>query len=261
MEKLSRYLLVDVGNSRMKWASAGPRGEIRPAGELATAEATPEQIHALANEFPDHIAIVVSVVPKWYAPFGEAFSRRAVYVTAALPALGLRFNYPGPREIGADRLAAAVAVSEDGPGPAIIVQCGTATAYTVLDTENRVCGGAISPGLEAQLAVLNNTTALLPKIDMHSPETFLARSTVEAIRSGVLLNFRGGVKETVRSLAHELGASQTPRVVLTGGNVHWLEGALDFPHTIRPLLVFEGLRIIGTSSFREPLLYLDEPTD
>jgi type III pantothenate kinase len=161
------------------------------------------------------------------------------------PALGLPFDYPKPAELGADRLAAAVAVHAEGAWPAIIVAAGTATAFTVLDARGRLCGGAISAGLEAQLAALLGATAKLPAVSLHPPKRALGRSTQEAIRSGLIHSFRGGVKEMVRQLAAGLGGARRPVVLLTGGNAPQLKGALDGPVQMRPLLVFEGLRIIG----------------
>jgi type III pantothenate kinase len=256
--KLSQYLLIDIGNSRMKWATAGVHDTIRPEGELATAEATSERIQEMAKEFSQHYAIIASVVPKLTPLFRNPFKRRLHLVTTSSPGLHLRFDYPKPCEIGADRLVAAVAVHEDGYWPVIVIQCGTATAFTVLDTEGRLCGGVIAPGLNAQLASLIGATAQLPDTDLRLPARFLARSTEEAVRAGVMLNFQGGAKEILRGLIRELPAAPPPRIVLTGGNAGYLTGSLDLPHTLRPLLVFEGLRMIGTWVFREPLLYIEE---
>jgi type III pantothenate kinase len=170
-------------------------------------------------------------------------------VTGHSPALGLRFRYPKPAEIGADRLAAAVAVLADEIWPVIVVSCGTATAFTVLDADGRLCGGVIAPGLQTQLAALLGATAQLPATKLRPPRNALARSTGDAIRAGVVLNFQGGVKEILQRLRESLPGS--PRVIVTGGNAGYLAGTLKGKATFRPLLVFEGLRMIGTRAFME----------
>ena len=129
--------------------------------------------------------------------------------------------------------------------PAIIVACGTATAFTVLDAKGRLCGGAIAPGLHAQLGALIAITAQLPSTSLKMPRSPLARSTRDAIRAGVLLSFQGGVKEIVRRLGEALSRGAKPQVILTGGHAKLATEALDVPYTLRPLLVLEGLRIIG----------------
>lgn len=240
-----KFLLIDAGNTRLKWAVAGPRGRIVPAGDIATKDATAARISALARKYPDHRAIFASVVPRLVPVFRRAFAGRLHVVSGTSPSLGLRFDYPKPSELGADRLAAAVAAHTEGVWPAIIVAGGTATAFTVLDARGRLCGGVIAPGLQAQLAALLDATARLPAIVPRPPKRALARSTREAIRSGLIHNFRGGAKEILRRLAAELTGARRPVVLLTGGNAPHLANAFDGPVQIRPLLVFEGLLIIG----------------
>lgn len=255
---LNAFLLVDLGNTRIKWATAhlpgfGPKRQ-NPvvAGEMPTGKASQATIAALAKKYPRHFLVLASVVPKLTPAFTRAFKRRFHLVTADSPELGLRFNYPKPSELGADRLAAAAAIADAGKFPAIIVGCGTATAFSVLDAKGRFCGGAIAPGLQSLLDVLAGATAQLPATRLRAPKTFPARSTQDAIRAGVLLSFHGGVNETLHRLSTELG--KRPRIVLTGGNAELLNGSLSQSHTLRPLLIFEGLLIIGSRLFRaEPL--------
>jgi len=249
---LPEFLLVDVGNTRLKWATARPNGPIRVAGEIDPRQASAKWTHALATKFPAHRVVLASVVPKAVPPFQRAFSGRILSVNGNTPALGLPFNYPKPLELGADRVAAAVAAHELRKWPVIVVSCGTATAFTVLDAKGRLCGGVIAPGLQTQLAALLGATAQLPATKLQAPRSALAKSTQEAIRAGVMLNFQGGVKEILRELLKALPAHPKPNILLTGGNAPYLSKSLDLPHTLRPLLVFEGLRIIGNRAWSAP---------
>jgi type III pantothenate kinase len=167
-------------------------------------------------------------------------------VSAILPELGFRFHYPKPAEIGADRLAAAVAAHAEGRFPAIIVACGTATAFTALDAKGRLCGGVIAPGLQTQLAALIGVTAQLPETDLRMPRTALAKSTRDAIRAGVMLNFQGGVKEIIHQLSAALPGRRKPHLLVTGGNACHLQKNLGLPVKLRPLLIFEGLLMIAS---------------
>jgi type III pantothenate kinase len=245
----TEFLLIDVGNTRLKWATARHRGPIRVAGEVATKMATSAWTRSLARKFPRHQLVLSSVVPKLLPSFRRAFSGRLAEVSATLPELGFRFHYPKPTEIGADRLAAAAAVHAGARYPAIIVACGTATAFTVLDARGRLCGGVIAPGLQTQLAALIGATAQLPATTLRQPRSALARSTSDAIRAGVVLNFQGGVKEIIHQLIKALPGRRRPHILVTGGNARHLAGKLDLPFKLRPLLVFEGLLIIGSRLF------------
>jgi type III pantothenate kinase len=243
------FLLIDVGNTRLKWATAKGRGPIRLAGDISTKAATPKWMASLAKKYPDHPVVFASVVPKLRPSFRRALGERLIEVNSALPTLGFRFRYPKPSEIGADRLAAAVAAHAHAYFPAIIVACGTATAFTVLDAGGRFRGGAIAPGLEAQLTALLGATAQLPATTLRAPRSALARTTREALRAGLMLNFQGGVKEIVNRLIESLPARPKPRIILTGGNARHLVEHLEIPFKLRPLLVFEGLLIIGNRLF------------
>ena len=253
MKRMSKppifFLLIDAGNTDCKWATAGLRGPIRLAGRIAAKDITPARVHALARKFPVHHVVLASVVPKLTLVFRRAFLKRLHVVNSASSALGLDFNYPKPAEIGADRLAAAVAAHASGQYPAIIVACGTATAFTVLNAKGQLCGGVIAPGRQAQLTALLGATAQLPSVVLRPTRKALARSTQDAIRTGVVLNFQGGIKEIIQQLSKALPGRKKPRIILTGGNAHYLTKSLELPHTLRPLLVFEGLLIIGFRLF------------
>lgn len=220
---------------------ADPRGNIRVLGDMATMELSARKASDLAKKYASHGAIVASVVPGISTRMKQAFGKRAVLVDSK--SCGLAFDYPKPEELGADRLAAAAAVR----GPAIIVACGTATTFNVLDARGRFCGGVIAPGLGVQLTALVGTAAQLPKTALASRASLPARSTRSAIQTGVLLNFQGGVREILQRLRNEL---KTPgRVVVTGGYASYLKGAALGEVEVRPLLVFEGLHIIAQRLF------------
>jgi type III pantothenate kinase len=239
-------LLFDLGNTRVKWATAQVRGPLLVAGEHPSGKISAAWIRGLARKWPKHHLVLASVVPRWNAAFARAFRGRATIVSGKLPALRPHLAYPRPAELGADRIAAAVATHAAGLFPAIIIACGTATAYTVLDARGRLCGGAIAPGLQAQLDALLGATAQLPATTLKMPPSALAKSTRDAIRSGVLLSFQGGVKETVARLSTSLPRGTKPRVILTGGNAKLAAAALGGKVTLRPLLVLEGLLIIAS---------------
>ncbi len=244
------FLLIDAGNTKLKWATAHRLGPIRVIGKISTNTVSAEWVESLAREYPTHSVALSCVVPKLVPLFRKAFSKRIQVVDGKSSAVRLAFKYPRPAELGADRLAAAVAAHASGLYPSIIVACGTATAFTVLDPQGRLCGGAIAPGLKAQLAALIGATAQLPDVLLRPPRNALARSTQEAIRSGVLLNFQGGVKEIIQQLGLALPGTRKPHVFLTGGNARHLLGKLDQPYKLRPLLVLEGLHIIATRLFK-----------
>jgi type III pantothenate kinase len=248
------FLLIDIGNSRTKWATAPIPGRglgtthsrtpVQPMGEMATSEVGVKSVLALREEFQGYFLVFSSVVPAITPLFLRYFKRGVHCVEAGSSPLGFQFDYPNPSELGADRLAAAVAIAAEESRPAIIIACGTATALSVLDAKGKFCGGMIAPGLHAQLTALIQQTSQLPEVSLKMPRSVLARSTTEAIRAGVMVNFQGGVKEMIARLCDAFPGERAT-IVLTGGDAELAAKSLPMPHTVRPLLVLEGLRIIG----------------
>jgi len=150
-------------------------------------------------------------------------------------------RYDNPREIGPDRLVNAVAGYERVGGACVIVDFGTAVTHDVVSAGGEYLGGVIFPGLEISMEALSARAAALPAIDLTPPRALIGKSTVDAIRAGVLYGFAGMVDGIVDRLHGELGDFQT---LATGG----LAGAV-VPHcrTIDiadDLLTLTGLRII-----------------
>ena len=135
----------------------------------------------------------------------------------------------------------AVAGYERAGGACVIVDFGTAVTHDVVSAGGEYLGGVIFPGLEISMEALSARAAALPAIDLTPPRALIGKSTVDAIRAGVLYGFAGMVDGIVDRLHGELGDFQT---LATGG----LAGAV-VPHcrTIDiadDLLTLTGLRII-----------------
>jgi type III pantothenate kinase len=243
MKAAPSYLLVDLGNTRIKWATAAGREPLRPAGNSPTAKIGAAWISALARKYRRQTVVLSSVVPRWVPAFERAFSRRIHVVGGQAGIPGLKFDYPRPGELGADRIAAAVAAQAFGSLPVIVVACGTATACTVLDAQGRISGGTIAPGIDAQLSALSSAAAQLPATGLRSVRGPIGKSTRDAIRLGVLCSFRGGVRETVERLGTAF--AHPPAVIVTGGAAQYLGENPGFDYALRPLLVLEGLHMIA----------------
>ena len=156
---------------------------------------------------------------------------------------GMPIRYDNPHEVGADRLANAVAAYDRVHGTCVIVDFGTAITYDVVSAAGEYLGGIITPGAEISIDALYERAAKLPKVELARPRSLIGKSTVDAIRSGIVYGFAGQVEGIVRRLRAELGPST--RVIATGG----LAGVL-VPFTretideVDDLLTLTGLRLI-----------------
>ncbi|MDI3339094.1 MAG: type III pantothenate kinase [Sphaerobacter sp.] len=163
-------------------------------------------------------AIIASGVPQLATTFRTLIRRRLhrepIEVSAALD-LGIRVCTDNPMEVGADRLANAVAAHHRGPGPWVVVDFGTATTLDIVSPAGDYLGGAIAPGVLVALEALTARAARLQAVDLVLPERAIGRNTRQAIQSGTLLGYLGLIEGLLARVTAELG--QTPNVVVTGG--------------------------------------------
>jgi type III pantothenate kinase len=192
----------------------------------------------------DRVA-VCSVVPAALHPVRGASKQyfgREPFVLQAGVKTGLRVRYRNPLEVGADRIAGAIAATQRHPGSnLIVVDCGTATTFDVVTAAADYLGGVILPGVGVSAETLASRTAKLPRVEIARPETVLGRSTVESIQSGLYHGHSGAIRHIVDGLAKEVFGGERPRVVGTGGFARMLEEERLFDEIV-PELVLLGLR-------------------
>jgi type III pantothenate kinase len=157
---------------------------------------------------------------------------------------GLAIRYDNPREIGADRLVNSVAIRERFGGPAVAVDFGTAVNFDVISGAGEYLGGVLVPGVEISLEALTERGAKLPKIELGAPRGVIGKTTIDAIRAGVVYGYAGAVDAIIRRLkAEELGDEVD--VVATGGLAHHIVPHCEEIHEIDDLLTLTGLRLIS----------------
>jgi type III pantothenate kinase len=148
-----------------------------------------------------------------------------------------------PKEVGADRIANALAAFTLYGGPSVVVDFGTSTNFDVISEKGDFLGGALAPGVEISLEALASRAAQLRKVEFVPPRSVIGKNTVEALQSGALYGFAGQVDGIVSRIIAELGGSVTA-VIATGGlaPVVIAESATVTVH--RPDLTLQGLRLV-----------------
>ena len=156
---------------------------------------------------------------------------------------GMPIRYDNPHEVGADRLANAVAAYDKIHDTCVIVDFGTAITYDIVSSAGEYLGGIITPGAEISIDALYDRAAKLPKVELWRPRSLIGKSTVDAIRSGIVYGFAGQVEGIVRRLRAELGPATC--VIATGGLagvlVPFIRETID---EVDDLLTLSGLRLI-----------------
>jgi len=154
---------------------------------------------------------------------------------------GVSILYDNPKEVGADRIANAVAAYDQFGGPTIIVDFGTATTCDAVSSDGDYLGGAIAPGVEISLDALFARAAALRRVALVEPRSVLGKSTVESIQAGTVYGFAAQVDGLCDRIEAELGACT---IVSTGGLAQLIAPFSRKIEHVEPWLTLQGLRLV-----------------
>jgi len=243
-------LAVDIGNHQIKFGlfprESGP-GLPQPARvwSLPTHEADGDSLAALlpAEKMAWYVAAVQRQAERRLAGWVQArrpYDRYRLLRNTDFP---LQIHVEQPQQVGADRLAAAVAVNHlrDPNRSAIVVDAGTAITVDLVSADGVFEGGVILPGFRLTTKALAEGTDLLPHVDHDpaaDPPPVVGKSTAAAIRSGLFWGQVGAVRELTQRIAGELASP--PQVFVAGGDAERLAAFLPQARVI-PELVLAGI--------------------
>lgn len=269
-----KTLLLDAGNSRLKWALC-ERGALSQQGNIdyewsrlaaqldasfaALAIATgPLDGVLLCNVAGNKLDGVLREKLATYWPPTDKSAVNRVQETTSLTienviaqadAFGVRSTYQQSAQLGADRWAGLVAARQHCVGLTCIIDCGTALTVDVLTAEGVHAGGIIVPGMEMMIASLIENTDGIASSGRAEVSPLAVTNTAEAVQAGVLAAMRGAVQQMLQHCRDELG--EEPVCVLTGGNAERLLSALPSGTIYDPDWVFKGLVIIAAGDARQ----------
>jgi type III pantothenate kinase len=249
-------LVVDVGNTQTHFGvftdGDGPSEHWRFA---TVRESTRDELGAVLSNllalrglrFEDiDAAIVSSTVPQLseeWRTMAKLYLQQEMLVVGPSIRTGMPIRMDNPHEVGADRLVNAVAAYDRVHGACVVVDFGTAITYDVVSSAGEYLGGIITPGAEISIDALYERAAKLPKVELAMPRSLIGKSTVDAIRSGIVYGFASQVDGIVMRLRDELGPTTT--VIATGGLaevlVPFVRETID---EVDDLLTLTGLRLI-----------------
>jgi len=231
-------LLIDNSNSRTKFALATDGVLQSWRGVINTAEITEDSLSNLLQDVSYDRVTICSVVPQ-KAQLIEHWMTKPTHRVSCESQLGIGISYPRPTEIGADRLANGVAAHLHYGSPAIVIDSGTAVTFDVIEEPNLYAGGVIAPGLNLLTEYFHEKTALLPKIELTEPTSFVGKSTTEAMNIGAIAGFRGLIREILTGLLDELPSR--PHIIATGGDAELLFRGIRRIDTVAPDLTLQGI--------------------
>lgn len=253
-------LAVDIGNTNIV-VGAYVDEQLRASWRLATDASRMADEYAVLLDglfryaeltLKDVTAVVLcSVVPALTTTFEELAERYCALKPIVVgPGIrtGIKILYENPREVGADRIANAVATFHLYGGPAIVIDFGTATTFDALSADGEYIGGAIAPGLTIAAEALFQRAARLYRVELKRPKAVIGRNTGSSVQSGLVYGYVGLIEGLVERFKGEMGPA---RMIATGGLAEVIAAESPSVEIINPLLTLEGLRLIYDQN-REP---------
>jgi len=239
-------LLIDIGNSRIKWAWARD-GELLPEltghGEFPDLEracrpaaaSRPSAVLMSSVAGADRVRQVAELCTVRWDITPTILSSQAEQG-------GVRNGYQEPEKLGVDRWLAIVGAVARYGKPVIVWDLGTAATLDAVDADGQHLGGWILPGPATMLEALGRKTKLtIPEGFAEAGSIAPGRCTAECIRRGVLAAQVGALQQFMDSLEGRLG--DKPQRIVTGGASPALVDCTGIDCVVDPLLVFRGMLV------------------
>jgi type III pantothenate kinase len=246
-------LLVDIGNARIKWGLQDGDSWADGEAQLHKGRAFKDIARPIWKDLVQPERVIVSnVAGREYEKSVQTWIKRRwkvvpEFLRSQASLCGVTNAYHEPERLGADRWANLIAAHAYYPGPAVIIDCGTAITIDALDASGKHLGGLIVPGMDLMSAALVGNAAGIELNDPGSESvSLLGSSTESAVAGGVLYTAVALVDRVCQDLRAELG--QATSMLLTGGDAGRLLPLLDTRPRHDANLVLKGLSVFGKES-------------
>lgn len=239
---MASKLLLDLGNSRLKWAHEQD-GVLKLGAAIGH---TPEGLGDLAPLLSAVDAVdsawisstALSLTPVLIAAICARFACPAQVFVSPKQALGIRSAYDQPHTLGSDRFLAMAGARAQVKGAFLVADAGTALTLDMVDESGQHLGGLIVPGPGLMREALQRGTAGVRTGELMRIREF-ARNTDDAVWSGGALACTALIGHAWRHGA--LGVGGDVALLMCGGSLPLLEAQISIPHRVLPNLVLEGL--------------------
>jgi len=241
-------LLVDIGNSRIKWAqqsAAGLQSHCACAyNDTNLLESVERYWHILPRPRQVYIANVAGaeIASQMSTCVDSLWTMTPTFLSVSQAAAGVINGYDDISQLGIDRWLAMIAAWNHYQSSVCVVDCGTALTIDVVSASGQHAGGFIVPGLSLMSAALSSQTqqinsALNPELSLEP-----GQNTRDCVSNGALMSTISLIKHVLDKVMAEHGKSS--RCIITGGYAEEIQRFLKFECDFDPNLVLNGMALI-----------------
>lgn len=252
---MAAILVFDIGNQHIN-VGVFEQDALKSSWRISTrVEGTPDEYAVLLNtllrqtngSFEFSGSVVGSSVPPMIPTFTELCLKQfgwSPLVVSAGVKTGVKIRTDNPREVGADRVANALAAKTLHGAPAIVIDFSPITIFDAVNSEGEYVGSAIAPGLNISADALFRSAAQLQRVELAPPDPALpiGKNTVNAVRAGLVYGYLSMVEGMVARFRQELG--QKAMVIATGEQISLVTPQTSIVDVIDEHLTLRGLQLI-----------------
>jgi type III pantothenate kinase len=245
-------LVIDVGNTRLKWAWLTSTG-LSDQQAVVHREAKPGiWTSALfeSSQKPSRILVSNVAGPAMARTLTQlarkTFGVDVEFVTAAREFQGLTNGYLDPGLLGADRWLALIGAWTLARSAICVVDAGTAVKVDSVDANGQHLGGLIAPGIHMMReALMSKTSDIARAADQSTPSLagVLANNTVGAVSRGAVFALAGMADRAAEIIEQSTGMK--PKLFITGGDAGMITDTMRAHGEIVPDLVLQGLAVVA----------------
>lgn len=231
-----RRILLDAGNSRLKWAV------VEDGNWKATGRSDYGDWSALTAELKaDTDCFIASVAgteqDRQLVELMKAAGLTPSWLRAEASFGDVKNSYLNPDQLGVDRWMGLIAARQHTDEAVLVVSVGTAMTVDALSAEGVFLGGVIVPGIHLMRQALMQGTAQIQE-GAGGWQAF-PNITADAVQSGIVAALCGAIAQQHAHLAELAGVA--PRCLLTGGDAEKILPYLRMPAEHVPALVLKGI--------------------
>jgi len=245
------FLAINIGNSLVKFGIFDG-GELLDVRTAPSSTKTGEQFWEIIKKPLGRangdgpkiekigIASVVPVLTEVFAKLAGMHLSLQPYILDSNCRYDFKILYDDPTQIGADRLANVIAARAIYGYPAIVVDIGTATTFSVINVVGDFTGGPIAPGPATSAESLFSRGARLFPVQIEKPDKLIAQNTSDAMKAGIYYGSLGQIDYLISSIKGKLGGDNV-RVIVTGGMAELFAPDIAGVDSVDPHLTLRGI--------------------